>query len=125
VGHSGPTGDFRSNTGLALFGKIPEVAAASGQETCQLNSLSRKLVAYLYPDERGRMPQYLNVTRLRTYGGEGLLTKLLRIENQLLERTSAQLSFWEKRKNQPTRLPGFRQKWLILSGSLYGWNFQI
>ncbi|MBP7870324.1 MAG: hypothetical protein KA000_02160, partial [Candidatus Saccharicenans sp.] len=89
-------------------GKIPEVAAASGQETCQLNSLSRKLVAYLYPDERGRMPQYLNVTRLRTYGGEGLLTKLLRIENQLLERTSAQLSFWEKKKEPADQVARFQ-----------------
>jgi hypothetical protein len=89
-------------------GKIPEAAAASGQETCQLNALSRKLVAYLYPDQRGRMPQYLNVTRLRTYGGEGLLTKLLRIENQVLERTAAQLSFWEKKKEPADKVSQFQ-----------------
>lgn len=89
-------------------GKIPEVAAAAGQETCQLNSLSRKLVAYLYPDRRGRMPQYLNVTRLRTYGGEGLLTKLLRIENLVLERTAAQLSFWEKKKEPADKVSQFQ-----------------
>jgi hypothetical protein len=54
------------------------------------------------------MPQYLNVTRLRTYGGEGLLTKILRIEDQVLDRTAAQLAFWEKEKEPAEKVARFQ-----------------
>jgi len=89
--------------------RVPKAASAPGQETCALNAFSRKLVAYLYPDRRGRMPQYLNVTRLRTYGGEGVLAKLFRIENQVLEKTQAQLLAWEKTKESPERVAEFQE----------------
>lgn len=89
--------------------KVPRVASAPGQETSALNAFSRKLVAYLYPDKRGRMPQYLNVNRLRTYGGEGVLAKLLRIENQVLERTRLQLKSWENKKEAPGRVAEFQE----------------
>ncbi|HNS05691.1 MAG TPA: carcinine hydrolase/isopenicillin-N N-acyltransferase family protein [Candidatus Saccharicenans sp.] len=91
-------------------GQVPEAASAPGQETCQLNAHSRKVVEFLYPDKRGRMPQYLNVTRLRTYGGEGLLTKILRIENQVLERTAAQLAFWEKKMEPAEKVARFQSE---------------
>ena len=91
-------------------GQVPTLASAPGQETCQLNAHSRQLVKYLYPDIRGRMPQYLNVTRLRTYGGEGLLTKILRIEDQVLERTAAQLAFWEKKKEPAEKVARFQEE---------------
>jgi len=55
------------------------------------------------------MPQYLNVTRLRTYGGEGVLAKLFRIENQVLEKTQAQLLAWEKKKESPERVAEFQE----------------
>ncbi|MGB9893638.1 MAG: hypothetical protein ACPLRA_04435, partial [Candidatus Saccharicenans sp.] len=90
-------------------GQVPKAAAAPGQETCPLNSFSRKLVAYLYPDIRGRMPQYLNVNRLRTYGGEGVIAKLLRIENQVLDKTQAQLKLWEKKKEGPEKVAQFQE----------------
>ncbi|MGQ9801109.1 MAG: carcinine hydrolase/isopenicillin-N N-acyltransferase family protein [Candidatus Saccharicenans sp.] len=89
--------------------RVPVAASAPGQETCPLNIFSRKLVSYLYPDRRGRMPQYLDVTRLRTYGGEGALTKLLRIENQVLEKTRLQLKTWEKKKETPVRVSEFQE----------------
>lgn len=41
------------------------------------------------------MPQYLNVSRLRTYGGEGVLPKLLRVENQVLAKTNEKIKAWE------------------------------
>jgi hypothetical protein len=91
-------------------GRVPKVATAPDKETCPLNAFSRKLVAFLYPDRRGRMPQYLNVNRLRTYGGEGVLPKILRIENQVLEKTAAQLSLWEKKKESLERVAEFQEE---------------
>jgi hypothetical protein len=70
-------------------------AACTGPSTAPLNDISLALVAYLYPDVRGRMPQYLNLTRLRTYGGEGVLPKLLRIEDAILEKAKRTLRDWE------------------------------
>ncbi|NPV82964.1 MAG: hypothetical protein HPY46_05190 [Candidatus Aminicenantes bacterium] len=90
-------------------GQVPAVASAPGKETCQLNAFSRKLVQYLYPDRRGRMPQYLNVNRLRTYGREGVLSKIIRIENQVLEKAGAQLRAWENRKESAARVAAFQE----------------
>jgi hypothetical protein len=50
------------------------------------------------------------VTRLRTYGGEGLLTKILRIENLVLERTAAQLAFWEKKMEPAEKVARFQSE---------------
>jgi hypothetical protein len=88
-------------------GRVPSVTA--GAETAPLNDLARALAAYLYPDGRGQMPQYLDVTRLRTYGGEGVLPKILRIENELLKRTAAKLAEWEKSKPLPSEMAEFQE----------------
>ncbi|MGB9763927.1 MAG: carcinine hydrolase/isopenicillin-N N-acyltransferase family protein [Candidatus Saccharicenans sp.] len=90
-------------------GKVPSVASAPASENCALDAFSRKLVAFLYPDKRGHMTQYLNVTRLRTYGGEGVLTKLVRIENQVLEKTNTQMKAWEIKKESPERVAEFEE----------------
>lgn len=90
-------------------GQVPAVTSAPGKETCPLNAFSRKLVQYLYPDRRGRMPQYLNINRLRTYGGEGVLSKIMRIENQVLEKAGAQLRAWENRKESAARVAAFQE----------------
>ncbi|MDI6848732.1 MAG: hypothetical protein QME69_02955 [Candidatus Saccharicenans sp.] len=92
-----------------VSGQVPGVTSAPGSQTCPLNAFSRKLVQYLYPDRRGRMPQYLNVSRLRTYGGEGVLPKLMRLENQVLEKCAAQLRLWEARKEAPGRVAAFQE----------------
>lgn len=60
-----------------------------------LNDRAKALARYLYPDGRGHTPQYLNVSRLRTYGGEGVLPKLLRVENQVLAKTNEKIKAWE------------------------------
>jgi len=75
-------------------GRVPAVTAGPG--TPPLNAFSRALAAHLYPDRRGRMPQYLNVSRLRTYGGEGVLAKLIRVENAVLESAAEALARWER-----------------------------
>ncbi len=92
-----------------VSGQVPRVASAPGGETCPLNAFSRKLVQYLYPDRRGRMPQYLNVNRLRTYDGEGVLAKLMRLENQVMDKAGAQLRAWEIRKEVPARVAVFQE----------------
>ncbi|MGQ9470566.1 MAG: hypothetical protein ACUVR0_02620 [Candidatus Aminicenantales bacterium] len=63
--------------------------------TAPLNDRAKALVRYLYPDGRGHMPQYLNVSRLRTYGGEGVLAKLFCVENQVLAKTKEKIKAWE------------------------------
>lgn len=84
---------------LPVWVGSPEVPAPlTGPATAPLNDVTKSIAAYLYPDRRGHMPQYLNITRLRTYGGEGILTKLLRIEDELFARTRAKLGQWEKSK---------------------------
>ena len=89
-------------------GSVP--AACGGPATAPLNDFSRTLVAYLYPDIRGRMPQYLNLTRLRTYGGEGVLPKLLRIEDAVLEKTGRKLREWEARRPVDREVVAFQDE---------------
>lgn len=89
-------------------GKVPSVTA--GPATAPLNDFTKRLVSYLYPDQRGRMKQYLNVNRLRTYGGEGILKKIFRIEDQALERAGTRLAAWEKAKPLPAEVADFQEK---------------
>jgi len=90
-------------------GKVPGVTAA-GKTTAPLNDLSKAIAAYLYPDSRGHMRQYLNVNRLRTYGGEGVLAKIMRIEDRVLEQTFARLAEWEKEKPREADVAAFEDE---------------
>ena len=95
-------------------GAVP--SAATGPDTAPLNDWSKKLVSYLYPDQRGRMKQYLDVGRLRTYGGEGVLPKLFRIENEVLARAAGRLAEWEKTRPAPSAVAEFQEKtaaWIL------------
>ncbi len=99
-------------TGVAVpvwpaSGKVP--AVTTGPKTAPLNDLARALVAYLYPDERGRMYQYLDVTRLRTYGGEGVLPKLFRIEDRAMERAAAKWAEWAANKPSAAAMADFQE----------------
>jgi hypothetical protein len=99
-------------TGVAVplwpaAGRVP--AATTGPKTAPLNDFARSLVGYLYPDRRGRMPQYLNVNRLRGYGGEGVLAKLMRIENLTLDKAAARLAEWEKKKPAAEEIAAFQE----------------
>ena len=99
-------------TGVAVpvwpaSGQVP--AATTGPKTAPLNDLARAVAAYLYPDGRGRMWQYLNVTRLRTFRGEGVLAKLFRIEDRALERTAAKWAEWAAKKPTAAEMAGFQE----------------
>jgi len=89
-------------------GGVP--AVLTGPKTAPLNDLTRALVAFLYPDRRGRMPQYLNVNRLRAWGGEGVFAKLMRIEDEILTRAGDRMADWEKSPPPPTEVAGFQEK---------------
>ncbi len=88
-------------------GTVPSVTA--GNDAAPLNDLSKAITAYLYPDRRGQMYQYLDVTRLKTYDGEGILTKILRIEDNLLEKTAIRLGDWERAKPGPAEVAEFQE----------------
>jgi hypothetical protein len=88
-------------------GEVPSVT--TGTETAPLNDVSKALTATLYHDRRGQMPQYLDVTRLRTTGGEGILSRILGIENDLLKRTAVKLGEWEKVKPLPADVAKFQE----------------
>ena len=99
-------------TGVAVpvwpaSGKVP--AVTTGPKTAPLNDLARALVAYLYPDGRGRMYQYLDVTRLRTYGAEGVLPKLFRVEDRVMERAAAKWAEWALRKPSAAEMADFQE----------------
>lgn len=89
-------------------GRVP--AATTGPKTAPLNDISRAIVAYLYPDGRGRMYQYLNVTRLRTYGGEGVLAKLYRIEDLVMERAAAKRAEWASNRPAAADMADFQER---------------
>ena len=88
-------------------GRVP--AATTGPKTAPLDDVARAVAAYLYPDTRGRMYQYLNVTRLRTYGGEGVLAKLFRIEDRAMERTAAKWAAWAAAKPAAAEMADFQE----------------
>ena len=87
---------------------IPEVAGGEG--TAPLNDLAIALADYLYPDERGHMRLYLNVTRLLTYGKNGVLDRIIPIEKSVLEKTEKKLSEWEKQKPKKEEMQAFQNE---------------
>lgn len=88
-------------------GTVP--AVTTGPKTAPLNDMARAITAYLYPDPRGRMSQYLNVTRLRTFDGEGVLPKLYRIEDRALERAAAKRTEWAAARPDPAEMARFQE----------------
>jgi hypothetical protein len=93
---------------IPLWACAPEVPApVSGPATAPLNEVAKAIAAYLYPDRRGHMTQYLNVTRLRNYDGEGIPQKLLPIENEVLAKTESKLGDWQKSSPSPKDVADF------------------
>jgi len=82
----------------------------SGEGNAPLNDFSRALASFLYPDKRGHMRQYLNVSGLKNYSGEGVLAKLLKIENQVFSKTETKLKEWEKQKPNAKDMFDFEEK---------------
>jgi hypothetical protein len=94
---------------------VPEVAGGKG--TAPLNDLAIALADYLYPDDRGHMKQYLNVTRLLTYGKNGVLNRIIPIENTVLEKTEKKLSEWNNQKPK-------REDMYVFEKEIANWVYQ-
>jgi len=103
---------------VPLWACAPEVPAPlSGPATAPLNEVAKAIAPYLYPDRRGHMVQYLNVTRLRNYEGEGVLQKLLRIENEVIAKAESKLGDWQESSPSPKEVADFE-------ASLSAWVFE-
>lgn len=96
---------------VPLWASAPEVPSAlSGPENAPLNNFSRVLASFLYPDRRGHMNQYLNVTRLKRYGEKGVLPRLFKIENQVFAKTEKKLKEWEMKKPEAKEMSDFEEE---------------
>ena len=86
--------------------------ALTGPATAPLNDLSRALFGYLYPEKRGHMNQYLSVTRLVHGGPDGILGRLLVVEDRVFAETDAKTNEWEARETAPEKkdLAAFQEK---------------
>ncbi|MBN1271421.1 MAG: hypothetical protein JXB26_04050 [Candidatus Aminicenantes bacterium] len=87
---------------------VPEICGGEGESP--LNILARDVAAYLYPDRRSHMAQYLNVTRLVNYKGSGILPYLLDVENKVLKETGSKLESWAKMRPDSEEVRAFQEK---------------
>lgn len=98
----------------AYAGAVPPELTGPG--TASLNDFSRGLASYLYPDRRGHMVQYLNVSRLIRYEGGGVLRSLYKIENQVFAETEIKLKEWGEKKPTPQEVIDYEEK---IASSVY------
>jgi hypothetical protein len=73
---------------------IPDVLG--DPETSPMHDLSKKLISYLYHDQRANMKQYMNLTRFLNYKGQGFLPILYSIEDRIFEDTNQRMEQWTK-----------------------------
>lgn len=92
----------------AAAGSVP--AGAAGPSWAPLNEYAKAVTGYLYPDRRGHMPQYLNVTRLMHHQGEGILLLLLRLEDRIMAETKAKIKEWTAGKPEGSAILAFEEK---------------
>ncbi|MFQ5721706.1 MAG: hypothetical protein ACE5GI_04375, partial [Candidatus Aminicenantales bacterium] len=81
-----------------------------GPQTSKLNDLARALASFLYPDQRGHMSQYLNLSRFLHYRGQGVLELLFRIENKVFIETEKKLKEWRPNRPSPQETLDFEAK---------------
>ncbi|MCP2619764.1 carcinine hydrolase/isopenicillin-N N-acyltransferase family protein [Candidatus Aminicenantes bacterium AC-334-K16] len=86
----------------AGMNKIPSVL--TGEKGSALNHHSQLIEAYLYPDRRGHMTQYLNLSRFLTYRGQGVLPLLLDIEHEILTRAYEVENEWLSTQPSPATM---------------------
>ena len=87
---------------------VPKVL--SGPETAPLNDFARAVASYLYPDKRGHLNRYMSISRLIHYEGEGVLSRLSKIENKVFAETEMKLKEWEKKKPAKQDVVDFEEK---------------
>jgi len=86
-----------TSVAVPMWAAAPAIPLAlTGETTAPLDDISQEVRGFLYPDQRPNMNQYLNVTRLRTYHGSGVLARTLAIENQLLSRVEKKEAEWAR-----------------------------
>ena len=78
---------------------VPSVLG--GPETAPMHDLSKKLIAYLYHDQRGNMKQYMDLSRFLNYKDNGFLSQIFSIEDQVIRETDQKLKEWEI--NEPSQ----------------------
>jgi hypothetical protein len=82
---------------LWVYGQhVPDVLG--GPDTAPMHDLSKKLISYLYHDQRGNMKQYMNLTRFLNYKHKGFLPILLSIEDKIITETNQRLREWAENK---------------------------
>ncbi len=75
---------------------VPSVLG--GQVTAPMHDLSKKLISYLYHDQRGNMGQYMDLSRFLNYKDGGFLPIIFSIEDQIIRETDQKLKEWEANK---------------------------
>jgi len=79
--------------------QVPSVL--TGENGAPLNHLAQLVELYLYPDRRGHMAQYLNLSRFLTYRGSGVFPLLLEIEQEILIQAQKIEQAWLSRTPTP------------------------
>jgi len=94
---------------LWVYGQhVPDIL--DGPKTAPMHDLSKKLISYLYPDQRGNMKQYMNLNRFLTYKGKGFLPILFSIENEVITKTKLRLQKWANHKPKPKVVKKFMKQ---------------
>ena len=84
---------------LPLWVKSESVPSVlGGQGTAPMHDLSKKLISYLYHDQRGNMKQYMDLSLFLNYKDNGFLSLILPIEDQIIRETDQKLKEWEANK---------------------------
>jgi len=89
-------------------GEVP--VQLSGEGRAPLCDLARKIVAFLYDDNRGHMTQYMNATKLYRHQKWGLLATLLALERAVMAEAESKMGEWEKTKPTSEEVLSFEQK---------------
>ncbi len=107
-----------ASVAVPVWAAAPAVPTAlTGERTAPFDDVAQEIRRFLYPDQRPNMNQYLNVTRLRTYQGSGVLARTLEIENQVLRRAAKAEADWLKKK------PSL-QEMMAFEGGLAAWAYE-
>jgi len=89
-------------------GSVPD--ALTGSDTAPLCDLARELADWLYPDQRANMRQYLNLTRLLGFEGEGIPARLFSIEDRIMQETGEALSRWTQSAPDAGEIADFQNR---------------
>ena len=90
----------------ACSGVAPD--ALGGEGVPELNELALKLSGHFYPDRRGHMKQYLNITRFLDYGGQSFHKLFTNIERDIFINVHNRMKQWENKKPEQREVADFQ-----------------